>query len=51
MTKPSVRLYRPVAGVTAAVIALNACASLNNKETGDIIGATGGAVVTQAPTC
>ena len=45
MTKLFVRRYRPLAGFAAALVALNACASLNNKEKGGIIGATGGAVV------
>jgi outer membrane protein OmpA-like peptidoglycan-associated protein len=35
----------PVAIVLAASLALGACASLNKKETGGIIGATGGAVI------
>ena len=45
MTQTYVRLNRPFAALAAAVVALNACASLNNKEKGGIIGATGGAVV------
>src|SRR6476619_5873687 len=45
MTQTYVRLNRPFAALAAAVVALNACASLNNKEKGWIIGATGGAVV------
>jgi len=45
MTQTYVRLNRPFAAFAAAVVALNACASLNNKEKGGIIGATGGAVV------
>ena len=45
MTNPLARLHRPTAAVAAAVVALNACASLNNKEKGGIIGAAGGAVV------
>ena len=45
MTNPLVRLHRPTAAFAAAVVALNACASLNNKEKGGIIGAAGGAVV------
>ena len=45
MTQTYVRLNRPFAALAAALVALNACASLNNKEKGGIIGATGGAVV------
>ena len=45
MTQHLVRLHRPLTAFAAAVVALNACASLNNKEKGGIIGATGGAVV------
>jgi len=45
MTQTSFRLHTPVAAFAAAVVALNACASLSNKEKGGIIGATGGAVV------
>ncbi len=46
MTEPFVRLLiDPSPPLVAAVVALNACASLNNKEKGGIIGATGGAVV------
>ncbi len=45
MTQTSFRLHTPVAAFAAAVVALNACASLNNKEKGGLIGATGGAVV------
>jgi outer membrane protein OmpA-like peptidoglycan-associated protein len=36
---------RPVAVLASATMFLGACASLNNKEKGGIIGATGGAVV------
>jgi outer membrane protein OmpA-like peptidoglycan-associated protein len=35
----------PIAIATVAIMLLGACASLNNKEKGGIIGATGGAVV------
>src|SRR6476620_7431065 len=45
MTQPSFRFHRSVAAFAAAVVVLDACASLNNKEKGGIIGATGGAVV------
>ena len=45
MTRTFVRTHKSVASVAAALVALNACASLNNKEKGGIIGATGGAVV------
>ena len=34
-----------MSGLVVAAIALNACASLNNKEKGGIIGASGGAVI------
>src|SRR6187200_2940869 len=44
MTQTYVRLNRPFAAFAAAVVALNACASLNNKEKAGIIGATGGAI-------
>jgi outer membrane protein OmpA-like peptidoglycan-associated protein len=40
-----VRAHRSFAVAAGALIALDACASLNNKEKGGIIGATGGAVV------
>jgi len=40
-----VRAHRPIVVVLAGAVALGACASLNNKEKGGIIGATGGAVV------
>ena len=40
-----VRAHRPIAILLAATLGLGACASLNNKEKGGIIGATGGAVV------
>ena len=39
------RSVRVVSGLVVAAIALNACASLNNKEKGGIIGASGGAVI------
>ena len=39
------RSQKSVAIASATCIALSACASLNNKEKGGIIGATGGAVV------
>jgi outer membrane protein OmpA-like peptidoglycan-associated protein len=42
---PLFRLHRSIAAAVAASIAFGACASLNNKEKGGIIGATGGAVV------
>ena len=40
-----VRAHRPISILLAATLGLGACASLNNKEKGGIIGATGGAVV------
>jgi outer membrane protein OmpA-like peptidoglycan-associated protein len=40
-----VSYHRSVATLVGASLALTACASLNNKEKGGIIGATGGAVV------
>ena len=40
-----VRAHRPIAVLLATTLGLGACASLNNKEKGGIIGATGGAVV------
>src|SRR4030095_4491819 len=43
--QPIFRRQRPVVALVAASLALGACASLNNKEKGGIIGATGGAVV------
>jgi len=45
MTRTFVRGHTAVATLAAALVALNACASLNNKEKGGIIGATGGAVI------
>ena len=42
---PIFRHHRPVVALVGASLALGACASLNNKEKGGIIGATGGAVV------
>ena len=45
MTQTLVRFHRPAAVFAAAFVAFSACASLNNKEKGGIIGATGGAVV------
>ena len=45
MTRTFVRTHKSVAALAAALVALNACASLNNKEKGGIIGATGGAVI------
>ncbi len=45
MTQTSVRTHKSVATVAALLVALNACASLNNKQKGGIIGATGGAVI------
>lgn len=40
-----VRTHRSFAILAGAIVSLDACASLNNKEKGGIIGATGGAVV------
>ena len=40
-----VRAHRPIVLLVATAVTLGACASLNNKEKGGIIGATGGAVV------
>jgi outer membrane protein OmpA-like peptidoglycan-associated protein len=45
MTRTFVRTHKSVAALAGALVALNACASLNNKEKGGIIGATGGAVI------
>ena len=45
MTQTLVRFHRRAAVFAAAFVAFSACASLNNKEEGGIIGATGGAVV------
>jgi outer membrane protein OmpA-like peptidoglycan-associated protein len=45
MLSDFVRSHRTFALAASALIALDACASLNNKEKGGIIGATGGAVV------
>ena len=45
MTRTFVRTHKSVAALAAALVAVNACASLNNKEKGGIIGATGGAVI------
>ena len=45
MTSTFVRLHRSVILATGTAIALGACASMNNKQKGGIIGATGGAVV------
>lgn len=42
---PLFRLHKLIVAAVAASIAFGACASLNNKEKGGIIGATGGAVV------
>jgi outer membrane protein OmpA-like peptidoglycan-associated protein len=39
-----VRAHRSIAVLASAALALSACASLNNKEKGGIIGAAGGAV-------
>jgi len=39
-----VRAHRAIAAVSAITLSLGACASLNNKEKGGIIGATGGAI-------
>lgn len=40
-----VRTHRSIAVVASLALTVNACASLNNKEKGGIIGATGGAVI------
>ena len=45
MTHTFVRIYKPEVVVAAALVTFSACASLNNKEKGGIIGATGGAVI------
>ena len=45
MTRTLVRIHKSVATLAAALVAFNACASLNNKEKGGIIGATSGAVI------
>src|SRR4249919_86279 len=45
MIRTLVHTPKSAATVAAALVALNACASLNNKEKGGIIGATGGAVI------
>jgi outer membrane protein OmpA-like peptidoglycan-associated protein len=45
MTQSPVRSHKAVATFAVAMLAFNACASLNNKEKGGIIGATGGAVI------
>jgi outer membrane protein OmpA-like peptidoglycan-associated protein len=45
MTPSFVRLNRSIAVLAITIVSLDACASLNNKEKGGIIGATGGAVV------
>jgi outer membrane protein OmpA-like peptidoglycan-associated protein len=45
MTQSLVRSHKAVATFAVAMLAFNACASLNNKEKGGIIGATGGAVI------
>jgi outer membrane protein OmpA-like peptidoglycan-associated protein len=42
---PLFRLHKSIVAAVAASIAFGACASLNNKEKGGIIGATGGAVI------
>lgn len=41
----SVRAHKTIAIVATATLLSSACASLNNKEKGGIIGATGGAVI------
>jgi outer membrane protein OmpA-like peptidoglycan-associated protein len=41
----SVRTHRSIALAAAAALITSGCASLNNKEKGGIIGATGGAVI------
>lgn len=45
MTQSFVRTHRAVTAFAVGMLALNACASLNNKEKGGIIGASGGAVI------
>ena len=45
MISHTVRTHRSIAALAAIAVTLSACASLNNKEKGGIIGATGGAVV------
>jgi outer membrane protein OmpA-like peptidoglycan-associated protein len=45
MTSSFVRVHRSVAFAATSAVILGACASLNNKEKGGIIGAAGGAVV------
>jgi outer membrane protein OmpA-like peptidoglycan-associated protein len=45
MTSSFVRVHRSVAFAATFAVILGACASLNNKEKGGIIGAAGGAVV------
>jgi outer membrane protein OmpA-like peptidoglycan-associated protein len=45
MMKPFVRGHRSTLALAGAAMLFSACASLNNKEKGGIIGATGGAVV------
>jgi outer membrane protein OmpA-like peptidoglycan-associated protein len=45
MTSSLVRVHRSVTLVATSAVVFGACASLNNKEKGGIIGAAGGAVV------
>ena len=45
MTSSFVRVHRSVTLAATSAVILGACASLNNKEKGGIIGAAGGAVV------
>ena len=45
MNRTFVGIHKSVAALAATLVVLAACASLNNKEKGGIIGATGGAVI------